>query len=95
MLEPVIGVKDPAASLSVLLYPNPGAETLYIRDLTPKMFPLEVSFVDVQGRVLQRTAFRAAQGEVRLGVEELPAGVYVVRVATADGRVEAFRWVGR
>jgi hypothetical protein len=95
VLEPVIGVEDPATALSVSLYPNPGAETLHILDLTPRMFPLEVSFVDVHGRVLKRTAFRAPQGELRLAVEALPAGVYVVRVATADGRAEAFRWLGR
>ena len=79
----------------MVLYPNPGAETLYIRDLTPKMFPLEVSVVDVQGRVLTRMGYRVVEGELSLSVAELPAGVYVVRVATADGRVEAFRWVGR
>lgn len=94
VLEPVTGAADPRASLSVVLYPNPGAETLYIRDLTPKMFPLEVSAVDVQGRVLNRTAYRTPAQELSLSVDALPAGVYLVKVATADGREEAYRWIG-
>lgn len=95
VLDPIDGLPGESSPLSVLLYPNPGAEMIHIEGLAPRMFPVEVSLVDVQGRVLLQRDYRSAEGEVELGVLDLAAGVYVVKVATADGRVEAFRWVGR
>lgn len=77
---------DPGVALALALAPNPAASDVAVSFRLPQAGPVEVTVVDLLGRVVRRGAGAGAAGPhaVRLSVADLPAGVYVVRVATAE-----------
>ena len=68
-----VSVSDPATPVSI--YPNPATDVVTVRAEALR----EVSLLDLNGRVLSTTAGS------RIDVSGLAAGVYFLRVVTADG----------
>ncbi len=76
-------------ALTLWAYPNPFRERLIVAFEVVRAGPVVVEVVDVLGRVVRRRdlgVVPAGRREVALGGEELPAGVYVVRVTSGQER---------
>ncbi|MET3732115.1 T9SS-dependent M36 family metallopeptidase [Moheibacter stercoris] len=71
---------------SMSLYPNPTKGEFYL--LTEKAFgDSNVSIKDVTGKVVQETIVNFSNKRAAINVQNLPAGVYVISVDTADGKI--------
>jgi hypothetical protein len=74
-----VGIDDPATGAPVFsLFPNP-ASTLVTIEYTPSAEDASFELLDLTGRVV-KTGKLNAHGQTVIGVEELSAGIYVVRV---------------
>lgn len=73
------------------LFPNPVADELVLRLYAPEWPELSIQLFDARGRLLlSREPVRAAYpATLRLPVGDLPAGVYLVRLSSREGR-----WLG-
>jgi hypothetical protein len=77
----ISSVGEPGAA-PVRIYPNPAREAFFIEagaDIA------RIQVIDMQGRVWQAIE-RPGGSEIRIPMENSPAGMYVVRVVLADGR---------
>jgi len=75
-----VGIDEDPTRASIRLYPNP-AHDHFMFDSPDGFERLEI--LDAQGRVL--VALRETRGQVRIGVQMLAAGMYMVR-ATGQGK---------
>jgi hypothetical protein len=74
--------QDIAASLD--LFPNPVKDELHIRFNDMLNGNLEISILDVQGRILLNRSFESNQTEHILNMSKLEAGVYLVRIVVGE-----------
>ncbi|PAP75793.1 T9SS type A sorting domain-containing protein [Rubrivirga marina] len=76
----------PGAALGLALTPNPAATGVAVSFDVAQTGAVEVSIVDLLGRVVRQLASARAAGRqtVPVPVEGLPAGVYIVRVSTTE-----------
>lgn len=65
------------------MYPNPTTGSVTLRFVTLEVD--EVTVQDALGRVI--TALHPENAELRISLEEQPAGMYIIRVRTATGQV--------
>ena len=75
----------------VELFPNPATGTLTLRFLAQRATPLRVEMFDSRGRLVQvlQMKGRTAGEELRLSLEGLEPGLYLIRLHTAgQSRVE-------
>ncbi|HLT46565.1 MAG TPA: T9SS type A sorting domain-containing protein, partial [Rubricoccaceae bacterium] len=95
--EVVMVASEPAPEregLGLEVRPNPFRGEATVTLTLPHPSEVEVAVYDVLGRRVATVAserFPAGRREVALDASTLPAGVYVVRVLTGDGHVEARR----
>jgi uncharacterized repeat protein (TIGR01451 family) len=75
----------PAASVELSLFPNPATDKLRLR-LAGASGPAQATVYATTGQLLRTLGFDAAQ-PATLDVQSLPAGTYLVRVQTAEGKV--------
>jgi hypothetical protein len=68
----------------VELYPNPASRVINLQLNTPEALHGQVSILALTGQVVQQQVLDQAAGnsQLQLSIEELPAGVYFVRLAT-------------
>ncbi|TGE21074.1 T9SS type A sorting domain-containing protein [Hymenobacter metallicola] len=90
--SPALGVRPTQqASFSAALFPNPASATDYVTlEVTglPDSTPVQVTVLNSVGQVLQTlTLTERPTGRRPLDVSRLPAGVYTVRLQTAQGTV--------
>ena len=74
-----------APTVDFRVFPNPASDVLYVElaDLGARAQVEEVGVYAMDGQLVRQ--FRPGAGRLRVNVRGLAAGVYVVRVATADG----------
>ncbi len=95
VLDPIDGLLSGSLPVNVLLYPNPGTESVYIEGLTSRMFPLEVTLMDLAGKAIKTQTFRMAGEPLRMDLSDLLSGAYIIKVTTSGGENEAFRYLKR
>lgn len=79
-----VGVTD-REPLQMRVYPNPATETVYVA-LDSGMEIANMLLYDLQGRIVETHHGASLQKETAtLNVENLPAGIYLLRVTDADG----------
>lgn len=79
-----VGVTD-REPLQMRVYPNPATETVYVT-LDGGMEIANMLLYDLQGRIVETHHGVSLQKETAtLNVENLPAGIYLLRVTDADG----------
>ncbi len=71
--------------LGVRLFPNPTNDVVYI-DFGKEIVDAEVALYNMQGSLLNVTDFKNLQGLAAISLSALPAGVYVLEVAVAEGQ---------
>lgn len=84
---------DEAHALRATVFPNPAEDRLML-DVDGGT-PAAVEVLDLHGRPLPVTALAQPGAPVLLDVAALPAGLYLVRVRSADGRTGQARWIKR
>ena len=85
-VDNVAAEDGPAAALALALAPNPAASDVAVSFDIAQAGTIEVTVIDVLGRAVRQSggARTAGRHTAHLSVQDLPAGVYVVRVATVE-----------
>lgn len=81
-----------ATQLQVAVYPNPATEVAHLTYSTEKAGEVEVSLWNSRGQMLQqvlRAEQQPGQHQVQVALDELPAGLYIVRLTTPGGQAAA------
>ena len=77
-----LGIGDLAEGCDMRLFPNPAHDIVTV-EISSTSAPCQITLLDAAGRQLLS---RSASGTTcQLGLQSLPAGVYLLRVATPDG----------
>lgn len=79
-----IGIKPVAAQPRFEVYPNPVAEVITVASVEDAS---RVELCDIQGRVVKNVEMSGIV--TRINVSDCPAGVYLLRVTDAEGRVSS------
>ncbi|MEM6346011.1 MAG: T9SS type A sorting domain-containing protein [Bacteroidota bacterium] len=74
---------DPSLANSLELFPNPANEQLSLR-INANHPHFAVSLLDMTGRVQLESDLTARQTQLALDVSQLPAGIYVLRLRSAE-----------
>ena len=79
-----VGLEELEADEGFALYPNPASQQVHI--VLPRAYSnaMGLKLLDTEGRVVRRTFVPANQQSVTLAVQNLDAGVYVVKMEAAD-----------
>lgn len=83
----IVGICQPVATRSFVVYPNPFADKLYV--LFKDAQTADIALCSVEGKLL---ANYRSLNEVEIATGKFPAGVYVVKI-TANGKTESIRVV--
>lgn len=85
----IASVDDHNGVQDAQVYPNPVADQLNVSFTNPESLPVTMRLTDVTGKVLRVETWPAVQGEQhqRLDVSSLPAGLYLLELATEKGRL--------
>jgi hypothetical protein len=77
--------RDAASSLPVQVFPNPAADVLNLQLSGSRTMVATVRLLDLKGRELHRTELAAGTTQYALSIAQLPAGLYLVDVRSAEG----------
>lgn len=83
---------EEAIELSYRLYPNPTSDLLTVEISLEQPIDIQVEIFDLSGRAfpgLHQTLTGFGTSEARLSLAQLPAGIYVLSLKSADGQVLA------
>jgi len=86
---PAIGIKEQAASVNSLVYPNPAKDLVTIRLTNNSSATIEVT--DVLGKQVKMVADQKIASTIN--VSDLTEGIYVYKVTYANGKAESGRFV--
>lgn len=84
----IAGLTDQAARTGVRIFPNPARERVQVVSTGPAVEA--VTLTDLAGRLVARVSGRG-RAEVEVALAVIPAGVYLLRAALADGQVQTRR----
>ena len=62
------------------LYPNPASDKIVIRQSALPGSDFTVRITDLSGRTLKSFYFQAGQSSYQIPVQQLPAGIYMLRL---------------
>lgn len=68
---------------SLSVYPNPVGSTLFIQNIDPESYPIQLSFYNTQGQLVRSHQIKPVQSSI--STEELEAGQYFIRIDMSDG----------
>ena len=75
------------AETGLTLYPNPAGDYLeisYIGSVNPGKAETSVEIINPGGQILSRHQFSSASNQISVGVQDLPTGMYFVRLKTGN-----------
>ena len=78
----VTGIKEPT-NLAVQVYPNPVFDQFYL-DLTSLSGSIQLSIVDLAGKVLSRHNIKAGSNGMTIDCGSWPAGPYFLRIRSEN-----------
>lgn len=79
----VVSVGEIPQSNVVALYPNPASDAVVVETNDARVRSIEIA--DLKGRICARMTADAGSSLYRLDTRHLPAGMYIVRIDTAQG----------
>lgn len=77
---------DRISEQSPALLPNPAMASVTLHPDLPYHGPFDVAFLDLQGRTALKRSMNYTGGSMRIGIEDLKPGVYIVEIAQAGHR---------
>ncbi|MBF9144101.1 T9SS type A sorting domain-containing protein [Hymenobacter properus] len=75
----------PVAPAGISVAPNPTHQTVRVARTAPTAGPLALTLVDMQGRTILATQMPAGSAAQALDVSQVAAGLYLLRVESANG----------
>ncbi len=88
--DPSTGIAKKPESIELKAYPNPVQNNVKVKtSLTDASSRVQLSVVNMQGRVLQEASYQNVSGQQTLNLDMggVSAGSYYLRLQTADGKV--------
>jgi hypothetical protein len=82
----LVGVKSSVQNNSVRLYPNPAKDKLFVSYKTQETVN-QIFVRDIVGRLAKHITANDLQNEISFSIADLPSGVYVAEIHTANGSV--------
>ena len=82
-VETILGVDDNALANAVVMYPNPAASYVNIKN-NSQIGLTEATIYDINGKLVSKFDLSQMVGEQRLDVSGLASGVYMVNISSAD-----------
>ncbi len=79
------GINHDELNQNIRIYPNPTSGYINLRIDIPGVTVHGVSITDITGRTIARTTDVSSQYPMRFGTENLPDGVYFIRIETSEG----------
>lgn len=70
------------------LYPNPATETVYLSNITESGI---VTLYNTLGQVIKSTAAVPVNNKISVAVNELPAGIYIIKYQGANGTIHNYK----
>jgi hypothetical protein len=86
----VSGIRQSEAAMRVQLWPNPATNVLHVSFEQP-VAATEATLYDASGRRVGSQAVAAGSTSLQIGVDQLPAGVYVLTIGNAAAKVAVRR----
>jgi hypothetical protein len=80
--------EERARSIEAMLYPNPAESVVNL--MLSKAIEADINIIDMLGRTV--ATVKSQTREVSLNVKDLPAGMYVMDIKTAEG-VQSLKFV--
>lgn len=84
--DAVVSTKLVAVEQSFTLFPNPTSDEVLLQTERPMDTQAQVMLTTLQGQLLQRLVFPQGERQLSLATANLPVGIYLVIVQTADSR---------
>ncbi|MFN4122472.1 MAG: T9SS type A sorting domain-containing protein [Flavobacteriales bacterium] len=83
-----LSVRDIAAQISYVIYPNPANELVQIEFNTVGKQQVTLSLLDIKGTLVKRNAFQLNGGKqiIQLELNELAGGIYLMQLQAKDGQ---------
>jgi hypothetical protein len=82
-------------ALSISAYPNPAATDTYVQYQVAKTTTVSITLVDLKGNTVSQVYRGSAAGGVThrlaLPLTKLAAGIYFIKLTTADGAIETHK----
>lgn len=75
-----------SGSKSPLFFPNPATDHVMLRPNLPQHGSFDVTFLDLQGRIALKRSMNYTGELLRIGIEDIKPGVYIVEIAQAGHR---------
>ena len=75
-----ISIKIPLKKQLITVYPNPATDNLTLQFRTANTKEWQGSLSDLSGRTLRSFYFQAGQSSYQIPVQQLPAGIYMLRL---------------
>lgn len=93
-LAATVSTEDNQAFYGVQLFPNPANDQALVQLELMNTQDVAVSLLNIQGQELyqNKRSFESGSQQIALDLNNLPAGIYLVRVATA-GKIETLRLI--
>ncbi len=84
-----VGTSEPGLRGTVRLWPNPATSAIQLEIIDLDV--IAACVVDLRGGLVQEIQPEALSGEI--DIQQLPEGVYCLKISTADGRVLSLKFV--
>ncbi len=86
LIQPVVGTREASLDGPAFgLFPNPATETVWVALDQPAASTLQVNVFNVNGQLMQRAQLAMGANRLPIPVNNLPKGIYMVRVESAAG----------
>ena len=82
-----IGIEDKPAIINARLYPNPSKSWFIFEPATSLLEPGRMELFSIYGELVAAQKLNPWQGQYLVNIDNLPAGMYVVKVSTKKGVV--------
>ena len=84
-----VGTSEPGQMGSVRLWPNPARSAIQLEIIDLDV--IAAAIVDLRGGLVQQIQPAALSGEIE--IQDLPEGIYCLKISTANGRVLSLKFV--
>ncbi|NBC06343.1 MAG: T9SS type A sorting domain-containing protein [Bacteroidetes bacterium] len=84
--DAVVSTKVVEVEQSFTLFPNPASNEVLLQMERPTDAPAQVMLTNLQGQLLQQRAFPQGERQLSLETANLPQGIYLVILQSADSR---------
>lgn len=84
-----VGIDAGAGALGLDIFPNPSSGMVNIRPMAPVNEPVEITVVDMYGKILRSQRLDVLTGQHTLDLTDLAAAMYVVTIKTEDRSFQA------